>query len=90
MRCPEGQRFYASLNKIPTILLLNDKGAFHSFGHEAREAYQDLEESKAKKWLYFEKFKLELHIRNVRIDFPMRELGQHCLNELVISFPINN
>lgn len=66
MRCPEGQRFGASFNKVPTILLLNEKGGFHSFGYEARETYQDLDEVETQKWLYFEKFKLELHIRKVQ------------------------
>lgn len=57
---------YGAMNhKIPTILLLNEYGAFHSFGYEAREAYHDLEESDSKRWLYFEKFKMELHSRKV-------------------------
>ena len=53
--------------KMPTILLLNDRGGFHSFGYAAREAYHDLEEAETKKWLYFEKFKMELHSRQVYI-----------------------
>lgn len=66
MRAQLGQ--YGAMNhKIPTILLLNECGAFHSFGFEAREAYHDLEENESKKWLYFEKFKMELHSRKVRI-----------------------
>jgi hypothetical protein len=58
-------QYGAMNNKIPTILLLNEYGAFHSFGYEAREAYHDLEESDSKRWLYFEKFKMELHSRKV-------------------------
>ncbi len=55
---------YGAMNhKIPTILLLNEYSAFHSFGFEAREAYHDLDEMESKKWLYFEKFKMELHSR---------------------------
>ncbi len=66
MRTTNGGRYGGpSTHKIPTILLLNDKGGFHSFGHEAREAYHDLDEIQATKWLYFEKFKLELHTRKV-------------------------
>lgn len=62
MRAQVGQ--YGAMNhKIPTILLLNEYGAFHSFGYEAREAYHDLDEVESKKWLYFEKFKMELHSR---------------------------
>ncbi len=69
MRTTQGGRYSgstASTHKIPTILLLNEKGGFHSFGQDAREAYHDLDEAEAKKWLYFEKFKLELHTRKVR------------------------
>lgn len=64
MRAQLGQ--YGAMNhKIPTILLLNERGAFHSFGFEAREAYHDLDDVDSKKWLYFEKFKMELHSRKV-------------------------
>ena len=64
MRAQLGQ--YGAMNhKIPTILLLNDHGGFHSFGFEAREAYHDLDEAESRKWLYFEKFKMELHSRKV-------------------------
>ena len=58
---------YGAMNhKIPTILLLDEYGTFHSFGFEAREAYHDLDEAESKRWLYFEKFKMELHSRKVR------------------------
>lgn len=64
MRAQQGQ--YGAMNhKIPTILLLDEHGGFHSFGFEAREAYHDLDEAESKKWLYFEKFKMELHSRKV-------------------------
>ena len=65
MRRPEGGQFGTMTHKIPTILLLNEKGAFHSFGYEARETYLDLNEEEAQKWFYFEKFKMELHSRKV-------------------------
>lgn len=66
MRSIQGGRYGSpSTHKIPTILLLNEKGRFHSFGHEAREAYHNLDENEAKNWFYFEKFKLELHTRKV-------------------------
>ena len=65
MRAQHGQ--YGAINhKIPTILLLNEHGGFHSFGYEAREAYHDLDEVESKRWLYFEKFKMELHSRKVQ------------------------
>lgn len=59
-------QYGAMTNKIPTILLLNEHGAFHSFGFEARETYHDLDEAECRKWLYFEKFKMELHSRKVQ------------------------
>ena len=65
-RVQHGQ-YGATNHKIPTILLLNDHRAFHSFGFEAREAYHDLDEMESKKWLYFEKFKMELHSRKVYV-----------------------
>ena len=58
-------QFGALTYKIPTILLLDEHGVFHSFGFEARETYHDLEEAESRKWLYFEKFKMELHSRKV-------------------------
>ncbi len=60
---------YGAMNhKIPTTLLLNEHGGFHSFGYEAREAYHDLDEAESKKWLYFEKFKMELHSKKVHFS----------------------
>ncbi|XP_055927818.1 uncharacterized protein LOC129959051 isoform X1 [Argiope bruennichi] len=47
--------------KTPTTLLLSPEGTFHSFGYSARDYYHDLDEEEAKKWLYFEKFKMTLH-----------------------------
>lgn len=47
--------------KTPTTLLLLPDGKFHSFGFAARDFYHDLDPQEAKKWLYFEKFKMTLH-----------------------------
>ncbi|XP_041369199.1 uncharacterized protein LOC121383315 isoform X2 [Gigantopelta aegis] len=47
--------------KIPTSILLTPEGEFDSFGFTARDRYHNLEHSEAKKWLYFEKFKMILH-----------------------------
>ena len=51
--------------KVPCILLLNEDGELDSFGNEARERYHDMEEEKARNYLYFEKFKLALHYTEV-------------------------
>ena len=47
--------------KTPTTLLLYPDGTLHSFGYTARDRYHDLDPQEAKKWLYFEKFKMVLH-----------------------------
>lgn len=82
MRRPEGGQFGIVSHKIPTILLLNDKGAFHSFGYEARETYLDLNEEETQKWFYFEKFKMELHSRKVIVF--------HCSHAWIPDHGITN
>ena len=52
-------------HKIPTILLMDEREQFHSFGYEARDTYNDMAENESRNWLYFEKFKMELHSRKV-------------------------
>lgn len=47
--------------KTPTTLLLNPDGEFHSFGFTARDVYHDLDAQEAKRWMFFEKFKMTLH-----------------------------
>ncbi|XP_045600464.1 uncharacterized protein [Procambarus clarkii] len=47
--------------KTPTIVLLTPEGAFHSLGFTARDTYHDLDPRDAKRWLYFDKFKMVLH-----------------------------
>ena len=61
MRKWEGGDPGVSNQKTPTTLLLKPNGEFHSFGFGARDHYHDLEEIEAKKWCYFEKFKMSLH-----------------------------
>lgn len=51
--------------KTPTTLLLSPEGDFHSFGFTARDFYHDLDNKEAKRWLYFEKFKMALHYNAV-------------------------
>ncbi|CAB3366031.1 Hypothetical predicted protein [Cloeon dipterum] len=48
-------------HKTPTALLLTPTGAFHSFGSTARDFYHDLPQTEARKWQYFERFKMCLH-----------------------------
>lgn len=65
MRKWEGGDPGVSNQKTPTTLLLKTNGEFHSFGFSARDYYHDLEESEAKRWYYFEKFKMSLHSSQV-------------------------
>ncbi|XP_059473303.1 heat shock 70 kDa protein 12A-like [Neocloeon triangulifer] len=48
-------------HKTPTVLLLTPTGAFHSFGSAARDFYHDLPQTEARRWQYFERFKMCLH-----------------------------
>lgn len=66
MRKWEGGDPGVSNQKTPTTLLLKPNGEFHSFGFGARDHYHDLEEGDARKWYYFEKFKMSLHSSQVR------------------------
>lgn len=47
--------------KTPTTILLTPSRQFHSFGFTARDFYHDLDQVEAQNWLYFEKFKMNLH-----------------------------
>ena len=67
MRKWEGGDPGVTNQKTPTTLLLKPNGEFHSFGFGARDFYHDLEEGEAKKWYYFEKFKMSLHSSQVWI-----------------------
>ena len=69
MRKWEGGDPGVSNQKTPTTLLLKPNGEFHSFGFGARDIYHDLEEAEAKKWYYFEKFKMSLHSNQVKLSF---------------------
>ena len=66
MRRWEGGDPGVSNQKTPTTLLLKPDGSFHSFGFGARDFYHDLDANDAKKWLYFDKFKMTLHGSEVR------------------------
>ena len=67
MRRREAGLVGAPSHKIPTILLLDGREQFYAFGYDAREAYHDMSEEESRKWLYFEKFKMELHSRKVQM-----------------------
>lgn len=68
MRRWEGGDPGVTNQKTPTTLLLKPDGSFHSFGFGARDFYHDLEPDDAKKWMYFEKFKMALHTNKVQLS----------------------
>ena len=47
------------------MLLLTPEREFHSFGFTARDFYHDLEAREARRWLYFDRFKMILHHNKV-------------------------
>ena len=51
--------------KTPTVLLLTPEQEFHSFGFTARDFYHDLQSREARRWLYFDRFKMILHHNKV-------------------------
>ena len=55
--------------KIPTAILFDPNGNFHSFGFEAIDNFHDLEINESKNWNFFEKFKMNLHNFNVKANF---------------------
>ncbi|KAK3714630.1 hypothetical protein QZH41_012080 [Actinostola sp. cb2023] len=63
MRRWEGGDPGVTNQKTPTTLLLKPDGSFHSYGFGARDFYHDLEPDEARKWLFFEKFKMALHTK---------------------------
>ena len=86
MRKWEGGDPGVSNQKTPTTLLLKPNGEFHSFGFGARDFYHDLEEVEAKKWYYFEKFKMSLHSNQVR-----NNVTHHTINSIILisGCPLN-
>ena len=56
--------------KTPTTILLTPNLEFHSFGFFARDYFHDLDPDEAKRWLYFEKFKMHLHY--VQVSYILR------------------
>ncbi|XP_071090919.1 serine-rich adhesin for platelets-like isoform X2 [Haliotis cracherodii] len=47
--------------KTPTTILLTPEGHLDSFGFTARDRYHNLTPDEARKWMYFERFKMVLH-----------------------------
>lgn len=70
--------------KTPTTLLLDPAGKFHSFGYAARDSYHDLDTQEAKKWLYFDKFKMVLHHNAVSTEHRLTLYVQLCVNMCLV------
>lgn len=69
-------------SKTPTALLLTEKGELHKFGHAAVETYvkQAISKKDCKKLLYFDKFKLLLHSKEVNLLFIFLNILAYLLN----------
>ena len=55
--------------KVPTSVLFTPDQEFHSFGTEAEEKYarmSDEDSKEARRWFYFERFKMTLYKNSVR------------------------
>ena len=48
-------------SKVPTALLLQPDGIFHSLGDEALRHYKIIDEEELNKWMYFSRFKMKFH-----------------------------
>ncbi|XP_022666555.1 uncharacterized protein LOC111252621 isoform X2 [Varroa destructor] len=71
--------------KTPTSALLTPEGEFHSFGFAARDHFHDLDVEQAKKWLYFDKFKMTLHSsENLTRDTEIRAVNGRPLKALAV------
>jgi len=90
MRRWEGGDPGVTNQKTPTTLLLKPDGTFHSFGFGARDFYHDLDVNDAKKWLYFDKFKMTLHASEVCIfTYIMQYNVEPRLSRTHISYELN-
>ena len=63
--------------KEPTSILLTPEGNFHSFGFAARDFYHDLDKKDAAKWMFFERFKMLLHLDEVLTHMINAQLHFH-------------
>jgi len=85
MRRWEGGDPGVTNQKTPTTLLLKPDGSFHSFGFGARDFYHDLEPEDAKKWMYFEKFKMNLHSeKNLHKDVEIKAANGKSVRAVTI------
>ncbi|XP_014294036.1 heat shock 70 kDa protein 12A isoform X2 [Halyomorpha halys] len=85
MRQTEGSDRGLNNQKVPTVLLLSPEEKFHSFGYAARDFYHDLDPSDAKQWLYFDKFKMNLH-NNMDVNRESQVMAQngHSVSALTV------
>ena len=74
-----------SNQKTPTILLLTPTQQFHSFGFSARDFYHDLDQNEARRWYYFDKFKMILHHNKV---IRYKNIPHTYLSEIVLTYLI--
>ena len=68
--------------KTPTALLLTEEGELHKFGHAAVETFakQAILVKDRKKFMYFDKFKLLLHPKEVSLG----RLKNACVTNIIV------
>ncbi|XP_045175217.2 uncharacterized protein LOC123536268 [Mercenaria mercenaria] len=71
----------------PTAVLFNDNKEFHSFGYEARSAYDGLlSDGEEKGWFYFTEFTKQLIDREIQKDVVFQDIeGKTMIAEKVLS-----
>lgn len=91
MRRSSGSHLGLQSYKLPTVLLLRKNGDFHSFGYDARETYADMDQAESLQFLYFEKFKMELHSRrNLDRELDLEAAnGKKMLASVVFTHALN-
>ena len=70
--------------KTPTTILFTPNLEFHSFGFSARDFFHDLDPDEAKRWLYFEKFKMHLHHTQVSGEHYARRELHSCQRAVLL------
>ncbi|XP_061169392.1 heat shock 70 kDa protein 12A-like [Saccostrea echinata] len=71
--------------KTPTCLLLNPNQTFNSFGFKAEELFASLaSEDEHQGYYFFQRFKMDLHFKNVRKDLYIDDVSGKSLSALKI------
>ncbi|XP_062619390.1 heat shock 70 kDa protein 12B-like [Saccostrea cucullata] len=71
--------------KTPTCLLLNPDQTFNAFGFKAEELYASLAtEDEHLEYFFFQRFKMDLHFKNVKKDLCIKDVSGKSLSAMKI------